>query len=68
MPTMNLPKDQVQHALDALPDDASFDDILREIFFTRMVDRGLGESERGELVDDEEMERFLAELTGPSGE
>ena len=36
-------------------DDRSFDEILRELAFARMIDRGLADSEAGNVISDEEM-------------
>ena len=38
------------------PDDSSFKDILRELAFERMVERGLDDSRKGRVVSNEEME------------
>jgi len=38
------------------PDDSSFEDILRELAFERMVERGLDDSRKGRVVSNEEME------------
>jgi predicted transcriptional regulator len=41
------------------PDDASFEDILRELAFERMVERGLDDSRKGRVVSNEEMEHRI---------
>ena len=45
------------------PDDSSYDEILRELVFDRMVQRGLADSDSGRTVSDEEIkgkiERYL---------
>ncbi|MFZ3066217.1 MAG: hypothetical protein WA277_13145 [Nitrospirota bacterium] len=41
------------------PDDASFEDILRELAFERMVERGLDDSRKGRMVGNEEMEHRI---------
>lgn len=38
------------------PDDSSFEDILRELAFERMVERGLDDSRKGIVFSNEEME------------
>jgi predicted transcriptional regulator len=40
-----------------MPDDSSYDDIVRELVFNRMVERGLGAVEAGRLISHEEIER-----------
>jgi predicted transcriptional regulator len=41
------------------PDDASFEEILRELAFERMVERGLDDSRKGRVVSNEEMEHRI---------
>ena len=41
------------------PDDSSFDEILRELAFARMVNRGLEDSDRGRTISDDQVERQL---------
>ncbi|PYQ61646.1 MAG: hypothetical protein DMF53_14745 [Acidobacteria bacterium] len=37
------------------PEDSSYDEILRELAFARMVDRGLADAESGRTISHEEM-------------
>lgn len=48
-------KQKMQSVIDAQPDDATYDEILRELAFARMVDRGLDDSRNGRTVSNEEM-------------
>ncbi len=41
------------------PDDSSYDEILRELAFARMIERGLVDSEEGRIITDEEMSRRI---------
>ncbi len=41
------------------PDDSSFDEILRELAFARMIERGLAESQAGHTICDEDMTRRI---------
>ena len=41
------------------PDDSSFEEILRELAFARMIDRGLEDSDAGRTVDNEEVRSRL---------
>lgn len=43
--------------IESQPADSSFDDILRELAFHRLVERGLQDLERGETVTTEELRR-----------
>ena len=48
-------KERIRELLDAQPDDASYDEILRELAFGRMVDRGMADAREGRVVSNEEM-------------
>lgn len=52
-------KDLMRRIIDDLPDDSSYDDILRKLAFKRMVDRGLADADRGEVVDTDELRRRI---------
>ena len=41
------------------PDDSSYDEILRELAFARMVNRGLEDSDAGRIITDDDMKRKL---------
>jgi predicted transcriptional regulator len=48
-------KDQMREIIEKQPDDSSYDEILRELAFARMVKRGLEDSRAGRAITDEEM-------------
>ncbi len=48
-------KERILKLVRALPDDNSFDEILRELAFVRMVDRGLADVDRGRTTDTAEL-------------
>ena len=37
------------------PDDASYEEIMRELIFERMIERGLEDSGKGRVISNEEM-------------
>jgi len=41
------------------PEDSTYDEILRELAFARMVERGLADSDRGRAISTEELERRI---------
>jgi predicted transcriptional regulator len=41
------------------PDDASYEEIMRELSFERMIDRGLEDSREGRTITNEEMEHRI---------
>lgn len=49
------PKDKIRRLLDEQPDDSSYDEILRELAFHRMIERGLADSDAGRTISHEEM-------------
>lgn len=61
---MESPKEEVRKLLDALPAEVSFEDIHYHIYVQEAVRRGLEAAERGELVEQEEVERRMAKWLG----
>ncbi|MDY7094774.1 MAG: hypothetical protein SX243_17520 [Acidobacteriota bacterium] len=59
------PKDLLLQALQELPEDSSYEEILRELAFTRMVERGLADSRAGRTISHEEMGRRILEGRTP---
>ena len=47
---MSTAKERVSEIVQAQPDDSSFDEILRELAFSRMVERGLADSRQGRII------------------
>jgi predicted transcriptional regulator len=52
-------KERMKDVIQSQPDDASYEEIMRELAFERMVERGLGDSRKGRAISNEEMERRL---------
>ena len=52
-------KDQMAKIVQEQPDDSSYDEILRELAFARMIERGLEDSQTGRTISDEEMNRRI---------
>ena len=52
-------KDQMVRLIQEQPEDSSYDEILRELAFARMVERGLADSESGRTISHEEMKRVI---------
>ena len=52
-------KEQMVRIVQEQPDDSSYDEILRELAFARMVDRGLADSQGCRTVSDEELSRRI---------
>ena len=56
---MSSVKEEMTRIIQEQPDHSSFDEILRELAFARMIDRGLQDSEAGRTVTNEEMRRQM---------
>ena len=41
------------------PEDASYEEIMRELVFERMVEKGLEDSRKGKIISNEEMEQRI---------
>ncbi|MBI5874282.1 MAG: hypothetical protein HZB81_00250 [Deltaproteobacteria bacterium] len=41
------------------PDDASYEEVLRELAFERMIERGLDDAPKSRVIDNNEMERRI---------
>ncbi|NOX09584.1 MAG: hypothetical protein GXP22_08885 [Gammaproteobacteria bacterium] len=52
---MSTAKDQIKQILESQPDDSSYDEILRELAFKRMVDKGLADIAEGKVISNDEM-------------
>lgn len=48
-------KEKMKALIEAQPEDATYDEILRELAFERMVERGLRDSREGRVLSNEEM-------------
>ena len=56
---MSTVKEKATAIVQAQPDDSSFDEILRELAFSRMVERGLKDSREGRIISNEEMDHRI---------
>jgi predicted transcriptional regulator len=61
---MESPKEEVRKLLDVLPEGVSFEDIHYHIYVQEAIRRGLEAAERGELIDQEDVERRMAKWLG----
>ena len=53
-------KEKALQVIQRLPDDATFDDIMYEIYFCERVAKGLDQVRRGEVVPHEDVKREIA--------
>ncbi|OGP87358.1 MAG: hypothetical protein A2Y95_08990 [Deltaproteobacteria bacterium RBG_13_65_10] len=52
---MATAKEQIARLLDQQPDDSSVEEIVRELAFSLMIDRGVRDSDAGRTISNEEM-------------
>jgi predicted transcriptional regulator len=53
-------KEQARRLLDRLPDEASWDDLMYEIYVRKKIAAGLKAAEEGKLISHEEVKRRFA--------
>ena len=53
-------KQEAQRILDALPDDASLEQIQYHLYVVQKIEAGLHDAEEGRLMSQEEVERRIA--------
>jgi predicted transcriptional regulator len=52
-------KEKMTGVIQSQPDDATYEEIMRELAFERMVERGLADSRNGRTITNQEMERRI---------
>ena len=62
--TRPLPKEEVRRLLDAIPDEATYEDIQYHIYVQQKIDHGIEASDRGDFISDEEIERRIQQWAG----
>ena len=53
-------KEQMLELIQGQPDDSSYDELLRELAFERMIERGFDDADHGRTVSNEEMDRRIS--------
>ena len=56
---MATAKEHIVEIIKRQPDDSSYDDIVRELAFDLMVQRGLKDSDQRRTISDDEMKRRI---------
>jgi len=57
---MSTAKDEMSKVIEEQPEDSTYEEILRELAFRRMVDRGLADARSGKTVTNQEMARRIS--------
>ncbi len=53
-------KEQAKALIDSLPDDATWEDLMAEIYFKKNVDKGLQDLEDGKTLTHDEVKERLS--------
>ena len=56
---MSPVKEEMIRLIQDQPEDSSYDEILRELAFARMVERGLADSDAGRVITHEKMRQDI---------
>lgn len=56
---MTTVKEKIVRLVNEQPDDSTYDEILRELAFARMIERGLDDSREGRTISDDEMRKRI---------
>lgn len=56
---MQTVREKIVEVVLAQPEDVSYEEIVRELAFARMVERGLNDVRSGRVISDEEMSRRI---------
>ena len=56
---MTAPKQLVKTIVDSLPEDTSYDEILKELAFNKMIQKGLKDSKEGKVISNKEMKKRI---------
>ena len=56
---MSIAKEKLIEVINDQPDDSSSDEILRELAFNQMIERGLYDSDNKRVISNQEMEHRI---------
>lgn len=59
--TMTAPKDEAKKVIDSLPEDSTYEEILRELAFDKMIGRGIDDVTNGKTISNEEIKNTIAQ-------
>ena len=57
---MHNAKEKIIKIIEEQPDDSTFDELIKEIKFARMIERGLDDVNHNRVFSDDEMKRRIA--------
>lgn len=57
---MTTAKEEFKRLIDEQPEDATREELLRELAFHAMIERGLNDADAGRVISNEEMKRRIS--------
>jgi len=60
---MSHVKNLIKTIVDDLPDDSSYDEVMNELAFARMIRRGMDDFDRGRTISNDEMLKRIEQWT-----
>ncbi len=58
---MTAPIIEAKKVIETLPQDSSYDEIIRELIFDRMIKNGLEDSKNGNTISNEDMKKKISQ-------
>ena len=52
-------KEKMTEVIQSQPEDATYEEIMRELAFEKMIERGLEDSRSGRVISNEDLERRI---------
>jgi predicted transcriptional regulator len=52
-------KEKMTEVIQSQPEDATYEEIMRELAFEKMIERGLADSRSGRVISNDDMERRI---------
>jgi predicted transcriptional regulator len=52
-------KEKMTEVIQSQPDDSTYEEIMRELAFNKMIDRGLADSRHGRVISNADMEHRI---------
>lgn len=56
---LTMAKQKMREIIESQPDDASYDEIIRELAFERMIERGLEDVRKEHFISDKEIKHRI---------
>jgi len=56
---MSVVKEKMKQIIESFPEDATYDEIMRELFFDQMIERGLDDVRNKQVISNKQMEQRI---------